>query len=80
MQKSFVSNAIVLAAAMILSGTSQAQQAPATKTPAAAATPAAKAHRATTAKSPAVPLALTTQKDKFSYALGMKRASAEKLV
>ena len=71
MQKSFVSNAIVLAAAMILPGISRAQQAPAAKTPAAAATPAAKPHRATTAKSPAAPLALTTQKEKFSYALGM---------
>ena len=71
MQKSLTSIVIVLAAAMILPGTSQAQQAPAAKTPAAAATPAAKAHRATTAKTPAAPLALTTQKDKFSYALGM---------
>jgi FKBP-type peptidyl-prolyl cis-trans isomerase len=71
MQKSFVSIVIVLAAAMMLPATPQAQQAPAAKTPAAASTPAAKPHRATTAKSPAAPLALTTQKDKFSYALGM---------
>lgn len=55
----------------MLPATSQAQQAPAAKTPAATSTPAAKPHRATTAKSPAAPLALTTQKDKFSYALGM---------
>ncbi len=71
MQKSFVSIVIVLATAMTLPGSSQAQQAPAAKTPASAGTPAAKPHRATTAKSPAAPLALTTQKDKFSYALGM---------
>lgn len=71
MQKFFVSIVIVLAAAMMPLVTSQAQQAPAAKTPAAASTPAAKPHRATTAKSPAAPLALTTQKDKFSYALGM---------
>lgn len=71
MQKSFVSIVIVLAGAVILPGTSQAQQAPSAKTPATAATPATKARRATTGKSPALPLALTTQKDKFSYALGM---------
>jgi FKBP-type peptidyl-prolyl cis-trans isomerase FklB len=71
MQKSFVSIVIVLAAATMLSATSQAQRAPAAKAPAAASTPAAKPHRAATAKSPAAPLALTTQKDKFSYALGM---------
>jgi FKBP-type peptidyl-prolyl cis-trans isomerase FklB len=71
MQKYFASIIIVLGGTMLLPGTSQAQQAPATKAPASAAPPAAKAHRATTAKSPAAPLALTTQKDKFSYALGM---------
>jgi FKBP-type peptidyl-prolyl cis-trans isomerase len=36
-----------------------------------AQTPAAKAHTATAAK-PATPLVLKTQKDKFSYALGMR--------
>ena len=67
MQKSFASIVTVLAAAMMLTGTTQAQQAPATKTPAA---PASKTHHAPVAKTQA-PLALTTQKDKFSYALGM---------
>ena len=58
----------LLAAAMMLLGTSQAQQSPAAKAPAA---PAAKtARRAPAAKSQPLP-ALTTQKDKFSYALGM---------
>ena len=71
MNKSFASIVTVLAAAMTLPATSHAQQqAPAAKAPAAAATPAAKARRAPAAKSPA-PLALTTEKDKFSYALGM---------
>jgi FKBP-type peptidyl-prolyl cis-trans isomerase FklB len=70
MQKSLVSIVIVFGAAMMVPPSSQAQQAPAAKTP-AASTAAAKPHRATTAKSPAAPLALTTQKDKFSYALGM---------
>jgi FKBP-type peptidyl-prolyl cis-trans isomerase FklB len=72
MHKSFSSIVTILAAAVMLPGLAQAQQAAAAKAPAAAATPAAKPHRATTtAKSPAAPLALTTQKDKFSYALGM---------
>jgi FKBP-type peptidyl-prolyl cis-trans isomerase FklB len=58
----------ILAAAMMLLGTSQAQQGPAAKAP---AVPAAKTvRRAPAAKSQPLP-ALTTQKDKFSYALGM---------
>lgn len=55
---------------MLLTGTTQAQQAPATKTPATAAAPASRTHHAPVTKTQA-PLALTTQKDKFSYALGM---------
>ncbi len=47
---------------------STSSQTPAAKTPAAGA--ATKPHTATTAKTPA-PLALTTQKDKASYAIGM---------
>ncbi len=47
---------------------SQGQQTPAAKPPAA---PAAKTRRAAPAAKPTAPLALTTQKDKFSYALGM---------
>jgi FKBP-type peptidyl-prolyl cis-trans isomerase FklB len=44
---------------------------PASASSAKAQTPAAKAHSATAAKTP-VPLTLKTQKEKFSYALGMK--------
>jgi FKBP-type peptidyl-prolyl cis-trans isomerase len=44
--------------------------APASATPGKAQAPAAKAHSAAAAKGPA-PLALKTQKEKFSYALGM---------
>jgi len=64
---------------MLLLGNVLAQQTPAATTPPAtpapatskAQTPAVKAHPATAAKAP-VPLTLKTQKDKFSYALGMK--------
>ncbi len=73
MQKSFTS--LTLLAAGMMLGTIQAQQTPAAnpttpvaKTP---STSAAKPHTATTAKKPAAPLALTTQKAKLSYALGM---------
>ncbi|MGA8309587.1 MAG: FKBP-type peptidyl-prolyl cis-trans isomerase [Terriglobales bacterium] len=59
--------ASTLAAGMLLLGNAYSQQTPAAKTPAA---PAATTRRAPAAKSPlAAPL--TTQKDKFSYALGM---------
>jgi FKBP-type peptidyl-prolyl cis-trans isomerase FklB len=69
MHKSLVSAVNVLAVGIALLGTnvSQGQQTPAAKPKTA---PAATTHRAPAAKS-AVPLALTTQKDKFSYALGM---------
>ncbi len=65
---------------MLLLGNALAQQTPAAATPPAtstpatstkAPTPAAKTHSATAAKT-ATPLTLKTQKDKFSYALGMK--------
>jgi FKBP-type peptidyl-prolyl cis-trans isomerase FklB len=82
MRKSFTV-AVLLTAGILLPGNAPAQTTPATtppasSTPAAAApagsakaqTPPAKAHSATAAKSPA-PLTLKTQKDKFSYALGM---------
>jgi len=85
MQKSFVTTAVNLLAAgmMLLAAVSaQDQQAPATNTqpqspaktqaatPAKAPSAAAKSRTATAAKTP-IPLALKTQKDKFSYALGM---------
>jgi len=65
--------ALLLAAATTLAGTGYAQQTPATSTP-AATTPTTKPpvkKTGTAAKSSAVPPALTTRKEKFSYALGM---------
>ena len=75
----FFTAAVTLFAAWMLPGNALAQQTPATTPPASSSsaspaktqTPAAKPHTATAAKSPA-PLVLKTQKDKFSYALGMK--------
>ena len=67
MHKTFTLTASILAAGMLLPGNSYSQQTPAAKTPAA---PAATTRRAPAAKSP-VAAPLTTQKDKFSYALGM---------
>ena len=69
MHKTFTTVVNILAAGMMLMANtySQGQQTPAAKTQAA---PAAKSRRAPAAKSPIAP-ALTTQKDKFSYALGM---------
>jgi FKBP-type peptidyl-prolyl cis-trans isomerase len=74
----FLTPTFLLAAAMMLAGDGYAQQTPAASTP-AATTPAAPA--ATTPKPPvkktgtvaksAAPAPLTTQKEKFSYALGM---------
>src|SRR5271154_308118 len=73
----------LLAAGMLL-GNALAQQTPAATTPPAspapatspkAQTPAGTAHSATAAKkTAAAPLVLKTQKDKFSYALGMNTA------
>jgi FKBP-type peptidyl-prolyl cis-trans isomerase FklB len=84
MHKSFTTAVSTLATGILLLGNVFAQQTPAATTQSAspsqtpstnapsgkAQTPAAK-RPATTAKS-AAPLALKTQKDKFSYALGMK--------
>jgi FKBP-type peptidyl-prolyl cis-trans isomerase FklB len=81
MHKSFTAAVSILAAGMLL-GNALAQQTPAATTPPAtpapattskAQTPAAKPKPATTAKT-AAPFALKTQKDKFSYALGMNTA------
>jgi FKBP-type peptidyl-prolyl cis-trans isomerase FklB len=75
MHKFFSAAFGVLAAGTLLLGQGMAQQTPAGTTQPAttpkAQTPATKAHSATGAKT-AVPLTLKTQKDKFSYALGMK--------
>jgi FKBP-type peptidyl-prolyl cis-trans isomerase FklB len=78
MQK-FLTSTFLLAAAIMLAGDGYAQQTPAPSTPAAttqsapaATTPAKKT--ATPAKS-AAPAPLTTQKQKFSYALGMSFGS-----
>jgi FKBP-type peptidyl-prolyl cis-trans isomerase FklB len=81
----FFSTAICLLAAGMLPGNALAQDTPAAKTPPAtqapatsapaspakAQTPAAK-KPATAAKPAAAPLTLKTQKDKFSYAIGVK--------
>src|SRR5208282_3531398 len=81
MHKFFTATVTLLAAGMLL-GNALAQQTPAPSTPPAssapattpkAQTPAAKPHTATAARTPA-PLVLKTQKDKFSYALGMNTA------
>jgi FKBP-type peptidyl-prolyl cis-trans isomerase len=83
MHKSFTTAVNFLAAGTLLLGHALAQQtppattqpaAPATAAPASTATktqtPAAK--RPATAAKPATPLTLKTQKEKFSYAIGMK--------
>jgi FKBP-type peptidyl-prolyl cis-trans isomerase len=80
MHKSFTTTAVnILAAGSLLLGNALAQQtpaattqpaAPSAATPAKAQTPTAK--RPATAAKSASPLALKTQKDKFSYSLGMK--------
>src|ERR1700693_3137037 len=76
MQKTLTFAINLLAAGILLIGTSQAQQTPAAKPqPAAPAktqpAPAAKTHTASAAKTESAP-PLATSKDKFSYALGMK--------
>ena len=84
MHKSFTV-AVLLAAGMLLLGNAPAQQTPAATTQSSPATPSATPAASTPAKGPApaakkpattaktgAPLALTTQKEKFSYALGMK--------
>ncbi|HVI08735.1 MAG TPA: FKBP-type peptidyl-prolyl cis-trans isomerase [Candidatus Binatia bacterium] len=77
MHKSLHSAVNLLAAGLLL-GTGLAQQTPATTqtAPSSGSTTksstAAKPHSATAAKSAAAPLTLKTDKEKFSYALGMK--------
>jgi FKBP-type peptidyl-prolyl cis-trans isomerase len=82
MQKSLIT-ALLLAAATMLAGDGLAQQTPGSTTPAAptstapaATTPKAPAKKTTTAAKPAAAVpALTTRKQKFSYALGMNIGS-----
>jgi FKBP-type peptidyl-prolyl cis-trans isomerase len=79
MHKSFINAVTILAAGMLLPGNALAQDTPAPTTQSASPsasgssktqTPAAK--RPTTGNKSAAPLTLKTQKEKFSYALGMK--------
>jgi FKBP-type peptidyl-prolyl cis-trans isomerase FklB len=74
MQKTLTLAITPLAVLTMLAGSLLAQQTPAATTPPAApaakAAPATKPKTATTAKT-AVPLTLKTEKEKFSYALGM---------
>jgi FKBP-type peptidyl-prolyl cis-trans isomerase FklB len=81
MHKSFIAAITIFAAGMLLPGNALAQDSPASTTqttspspstaaPGKAQTPAAK--RPATAAKSAAPLTLKTQKEKFSYALGMK--------
>jgi FKBP-type peptidyl-prolyl cis-trans isomerase FklB len=77
MHKSFTAAVTTLAAGILLLGNALAQQTPAATNPPASSTPATTKSQtptatrtATAAKSPAT-LTLKTQKEKFSYALGM---------
>lgn len=74
MLKSLTTALTTLAAGIMLLGIAQAQQTPAAKTPSA---PPAKTTKPAAPKTPAkaaakAPAALTTTKDKFSYAIGMQ--------
>jgi FKBP-type peptidyl-prolyl cis-trans isomerase FklB len=74
MHRSFTTAVNILAAGTLLLGNALAQQTPAATTPSTtpAKAPTAAAKRPATAAKTATPLALKTQKDKFSYAIGMK--------
>jgi FKBP-type peptidyl-prolyl cis-trans isomerase len=77
MHKSFTSALILLTAGILSLGNALAQQTPAATTPQAmqGSNPATKtpAKRPATAARTAAPLVLKTQKEKFSYALGMSQ-------
>jgi FKBP-type peptidyl-prolyl cis-trans isomerase FklB len=74
MQRLWATKINLLAAGMVLLGSAAAQQTPATNTqttpPAKAKTSTTTTHRSTAAAKPA-PLALVTEKDKQSYAIGL---------
>lgn len=79
MRKLLITSITTLGAGLLLLGNAHAQQTPPAATP---TTPAAQAPKAPAAKTgqaarprTAVPLALKTEKDKFSYALGMNLGS-----
>ncbi|HUO27388.1 MAG TPA: FKBP-type peptidyl-prolyl cis-trans isomerase [Candidatus Aquilonibacter sp.] len=71
MRKLPILAANLLAAGLVLSGSLAAQTSAATTQSAPAAKTHATAHKSATAGKSAAPLALTTQKEKISYALGM---------
>jgi FKBP-type peptidyl-prolyl cis-trans isomerase FklB len=79
MRKLLITSIKTLAAGLLLLGNAHAQQTPAAATPTtpAAQTPKAPATKTGQAAKPrtAVPLTLKTEKDKFSYALGMNLGS-----
>jgi FKBP-type peptidyl-prolyl cis-trans isomerase FklB len=73
MQRSWATKMNLLAAGMVLLGSAAAQQTPATgtqSTTSAKAKPSTTTHKSTSAAKPA-PLALVTEKDKQSYAIGL---------
>src|ERR1700677_4311967 len=71
MQKSWVTKINMLAAGMVLLGSAAAQQTPATNTPSTTpAKPSTTTHKSAVAAKPK-PLALATEKDKQSYAIGL---------
>ncbi len=74
MQKSWATKMNLLAAGIVLLGSAAAQQTPATGTqtaPPAKAKPSTTTHKSATAATKPKPLALVTDKDKQSYAIGL---------
>jgi FKBP-type peptidyl-prolyl cis-trans isomerase FklB len=74
MQKSWATKMNLLAAGIVLLGSAAAQQTPATgtqTTPPATAKPSTTTHKSATATTKPKPLALVTDKDKQSYAIGL---------
>ena len=74
MQKTWATKMNLLAAGIVLLGSAAAQQTPATgtqTTPPATAKPSTTTHKSATAATKPKPLALVTDKDKQSYAIGL---------